>query len=224
MSNQEVLDHFESQIKKLVGQNHYPCIAAVKTMATSQYQMGIYGELGLGQFSQKLAADLISFRNEQKKSGSLELSFFALFPDQQNMAEEDFENRLWKELSLLTGCDDIDTTWDPHFSDDPMDKNFCFSIAGSAYFVVGMHANSSRLARQLQIPTLVFNVYEQFRELNARGRYQPMIQANRKRDLQFQGSVNPMSEKYNDVWEAIQFSGRNNSENWQCPFKKGLKT
>ena len=41
---------------------------------------------------------------------------------------------------------------------------------------------------------------------------------NRKRDLAFQGSVNPMVEKYAEKWESVQFSGKNNPPEWKCPF------
>lgn len=223
METDSTINDFISHLKNLVNSENYPCIAAIKTLATQQYQVGVFGALGAGSDSLRLAQELIQFRDEQKASGSLELSYFALFPDLVDMSEEDFEERLWQELSFLADVPTPHPNWDPAFSSDPQDKNFCFSLDGSAFFVVGMHFNSSRLSRTIRIPTLVFNLYEQFRELDRRGRYQPMIQANRKRDMVFQGSVNPMSEKYNDTWESIQFSGRNNTADWVCPFSKGAK-
>ncbi|MFM6929003.1 MAG: guanitoxin biosynthesis heme-dependent pre-guanitoxin N-hydroxylase GntA [Bdellovibrio sp.] len=223
MEAEPILEEFEQDIIALVSRDNYPCISALKTLRTRQFRSGVYGTLGAGMCSAQLAKDLLSFRNEQKKSGSLELSFFGVFPELRDMNEQEFEQRLWAELSYLTGVPDIEPSWDPAFSDDPQDKNFCFCLDGTAFFVVGLHANSSRLSRRLRYPTLVFNVYAQFKELARRNRYQPMIQANRQRDLLFQGSVNPMSEKYNDVWEPIQFSGRNNTDDWICPFHKGAK-
>lgn len=223
MNEETVHRDFENELKSLVNRENYPCIAALKTLATQQFEIGFYGSLGKGQQSKKLANALLKFRDKQKETGSLELSYFAVFPESAEMTEEEFENSLWEELSLLSQVPDIDQTWDPAFSDDPQDKNFCFSLGGTAFFVVGMHPHSSRLSRRMKYPTLVFNVYEQFKELDRRGRYRPMIQVNRKRDTSFQGDVNPMSEKYNDTWEAIQFSGRNNSENWVCPFHKGIE-
>lgn len=221
MDAETVLKDFEQDISSLVFANNYPCIAALKTLSTRQYSTGVFGELGAGNQSHRLATELLAMRDEQKRTGSLELSFFAVFPDLADMSEDEFEQRLWKELSLLTTVPGIDPTWDPAFSENPEDKNFCFCLGGTAFFVVGMHPNSSRLSRRIRFPTLVFNVYEQFKELDRRNRYQPMIQANRKRDRLFQGDVNPMSEKYNDVWESIQFSGKNNSDEWKCPFHKG---
>ncbi|WP_413557506.1 guanitoxin biosynthesis heme-dependent pre-guanitoxin N-hydroxylase GntA [Bdellovibrio sp. HCB209] len=211
---------FKNDISSLVFSKNFPCIAALKTLSTEQYKIGFFGTLGSGEQSARLASELIEFMNEQKRTGSLELSYFAVFPNLVDMSEEVFEKRLWQELSHLAKVPGIDHTWDPNFSDNPDDKNFCFSLGGSAFFVVGMHQNSSRLSRRIRYPTLVFNVYEQFKELDKRNRYQPMIQANRKRDVQFQGNVNPMSEKWNDSWEAIQFSGKNNDDNWVCPFHK----
>lgn len=223
MDSEAIIREFEQDISSLVFGDNYPCIAALKTLSTRQYEVGVYGTLGEGVHSQRLASALLAYRDKQKQTDSLELAYFAVFPELIQMDEEDFEQRLWQELFYLTEVPSIDHTWDPAFSNNPNDKNFCFSLGGTAFFVVGLHLNSSRLSRRIRYPTLVFNVYEQFKTLAGRNRYHPMIQANRKRDLMFQGNVNPMSEKYNDVWESIQFSGRDNKENWICPFHKGAK-
>jgi hypothetical protein len=55
-----------------------------------------------------------------------------------------------------------------------------------------------------------------------KGIYESMVATNRLRDLKYQGSNNPMVLQYNEVWEAIQFSGNVNDDSWECPFKKGL--
>ena len=218
-------DSFETQIKELILQKNYPCVAAIAALARKDYKLHSYQSFGSGTSSEILAKDLIGFRDEYVKTKSSYLSFFAIFENslELEMDENEFEARMWKELSYLTSIDGLSHQWDPNFSEDPQDKNFCFSLDETAFFVVGLHPKSSRKSRQFPVPALVFNVYDQFRELQKRGLYEPMVQTNRKRDTAFQGDANPMAVLHGDHWESIQFSGKSNSENWKCPFHHGLK-
>ncbi len=136
------------------------------------------------------------------------------------MEEVEFERRLWAELSSVVATQKDHSPWDPSFSSDPNDKKFCFSFAGSAFFVVGLHPLSSRKARQFPYPTLVFNLYDQFKALMMEGNYERMTNVNRKRELQYQGGLNPMVVTYGNEWESIQFSGANNPPHWKCPYKR----
>jgi len=53
---------------------------------------------------------------------------------------------------------------------------------------------------------------------NSRGTYRDLVDTIRRRDLQFQGSINPMVLAHGDVWESIQYSGRESPDSWKCPF------
>lgn len=215
----------EQEMKSLVSQKNYPCIAALQSFHRGEYQIGEYQGFGTGQSRLQLAADLRHFIKEVARTRSTYLSFWAVFRDsleplETDLAEERFERNLWDELSWLSTQDSPDAGWDQAFSSDPDSDSFCFSFEGKAIFVVGLHPQSSRKGRIFSSPALIFNVYDQFRQLAEEGLYQPMVQQNRKRDLLFQGSINPMAEKYGDDREAIQFSGRNNGTEWKCPFHK----
>jgi hypothetical protein len=201
----------------------YPCIPAVQSFTKHDYLVGLYDHFGQGAHSQLLAQDLLFFRERQKQSRSLYLSFWAVFAPGEPLSEEEFETRMWRELSYLTSYEDPQTKWDPLFSSDPADPRFCFSLGGDAFFIVGVHPESSRLARRFPYPGIIFNLYDQFEELDRRGQYTAIVKKNRERDVKFQGSVNPMVEKYADRWESIQFSGRDNPPDWKCPFQHGLK-
>jgi FPC/CPF motif-containing protein YcgG len=142
-----------------------------------------------------------------------------VFDDAVPLTEEEFESVMWKELSHLSASPAEASRWDPRFSSDPADKNFCFSFGGDAFFLVGMHPRSSRLARRFPFPTVVFNLFDQFEALGSA--YEPMVKLNRRRDRLFQGSVNPTVERWADKWESIQYSGRDNPPDWECPFRRG---
>ena len=217
------LENIEHSIKNLIGKKNYPCVAAIQSLHQQEFKIGTYKNFGTGDFSTQLGRDLIEFKKLQKETNSIYLSFWAVFTDPAFETEEAFEKAMWRELSLLSAKDGPNIPWDEHFSSDPEQKNFCFSFGGDAFFIVGLHPKSSRLARQFPYPALVFNLYEQFEELHRQGKYEPMIKTNRLRDIKFQGSVNPTVEQHSDVWEAIQFSGRANTPDWKCPFKHDLK-
>jgi FPC/CPF motif-containing protein YcgG len=223
--SEDKLQAFQKELRETVMQPNYPCVAAIKSYAKDDYQVGFYGRLGADGFARDLRNDLLYFLREQRATGSTYLSFWAVF-DEADYSEEDFENRLWKQLSNLTSAELRETDWGPNTNSNPQDPSFRFSLAGAEFFVVGLHPQSSRISRQFSRPVLIFNVWDQFAELMRIGQYEPMIQTNRKRDQKFQGDANPMAVAHGDDWESIQFSGRNNSKQWKCPFSflKGLVT
>ncbi len=208
----------QAALENLVDAKTYVCVPAVRSIQSGDYRIGRYGKMGeVSAISRALYQDLNAFRDWQKSTGSPYSSFFAVF-ENESFSEEEFETALWKELSHLCGHDGPNSKWDPSFSSNPEDQNFCPSIGGEAYFVVGLHPGSSRKARQFDYPTIVFNLYDQFEELDRRGMYEGVVKANRKREIAAHGSINPMVEKYGDKWEAIQFSGKQNDSQWKCPF------
>ena len=118
-------------------------------------------------------------------------------------------------VAFAAGC--------PSVSTDPNDPQFSFSFAGQAFYIVGMHPNSSRIARRFPWPTLVFNPHEQFERLRADGKWKRMQQAIRARDVALQGSINPMLSDFGEEPEARQYSGRAVSRDWVAPFPNAHK-
>jgi len=204
-------------IHGLLSRKNYPCVAALSSLRHAQYRVGIYADFGAGASSRALGRDLALFKAEQTATRSPYLSFWAVFDDAATLTEEGFEGAMWRELSSLSASTPEASRWDPKFSADPKHRNFCFSFEGDAFFLVGMHPRSSRLSRRFPLPTVVFNLYEQFEALGAG--YEPMVKLNRSLDCQFQGNVNPVVERWADKWESIQFSGRDNPADWKCPFR-----
>ncbi len=205
-------------IADLLNQKDYPCVAAVAALHDAQLRVGLYSGLGSGVSSKKLASDLTRFKAEQTVTKLPYLSFWAVFDGVAPASEKAYEEAMWSELSLLSKSSPEAARWDPKFSSDPADKNFCFCFAGDAYFIVGMHPKSSRRARRFPFPSMIFNLFEQFETLG--DGYEPMVKTNRQRDRLFQGDVNPMVKRWADRWESIQFSGRENPPDWECPFHR----
>ena len=122
--------------------------------------------------------------------------------------EDDFHRRLWTHLQAMHDIDAANHPWDAAVSSDVADKQFSFSIASRAFFVVGLHPSSSRLARRAPFPCVVFNFHDQFEAMRADGKYGKLQEAIRARDVALQGDVNPVLARFGEASEAHQYSGR----------------
>ena len=135
----------------------------------------------------------------------------------EDFDEGEFEALLWGALQHLHDHDD--TPWAEGVAADRDNPHFAFSVAGTAFFVVGLHPNASRVARRAPVPTLVFNLHEQFERLRASGRFDRMRDTIRERDERLQGSINPMVSDHGTASEARQYSGREVDDSWLAPFE-----
>ena len=211
-------NHVDMEIKRLLTQKNYPCVAALQSYHRKDYWVKTYEDFGERYQRPELRRDLLSYLEEYKKTESQHFSFWAVFNDLKNLNEDQFEMQMWNELSSLSSAESRSQDYDPRFSDDPLNKNFCFSIGGKAFFVVGLHPESSRRSRRFPWPALVFNTFEQFDTLKTNNQYDSMTKVNRLRDKSYQGDANPMVLLYSEIWESIQFSGKKNEASWKCPF------
>ncbi len=214
---QDKAESFVSELSWRVTQKNYPCVAAIQSYFRNEYQVGFYGAFGSGNNWRSLRQDLLLFLKRQKETNSKYLSFWAVF-EPELFSESEYEKALWRELSFLTSEEDRGSDWPNAEVSNPNSPNFRFALGSSEFFVVGMHSQSSRLARRWSTPALIFNVFSQFETLKSENKYDSMVTTNRARDVSFQGSANPMVEQHGEQWESIQFSGRNNESSWQCPF------
>lgn len=160
-----------------------------------------------------------AFVDAQPEDSSTVHSLVALYEAPRHLDEQGFEARLW---SLLQRLHDLDhargTPWADDVSTDPDDPRFSLSLGGHPFFVIGLHAHASRIARRIEAPALVFNSHRQFDRLRADGRYAKMQAATRQRDLALQGGLNPNLADFGTAAESRQYSGRAVEPDWRCPF------
>lgn len=215
-SDQAVRDAFAD----FVGDARFPCLAAKATLHAGDGHLHVYGVLGSGPASDALAADLARFAHRPSADRRL-TAFVAIFTGRPPASERAFERRLWAQLQRLHERDDPAAGWDPAVSADPRDPRFSFSFAGRAFFVVGLHPRSSRLARRFRYPALVFNPHVQFERLRREGGFERLRDRIRARDIALQGSINPSLSDFGERSEAGQYSGRDTTEGpWRCPFHR----
>ena len=219
---------FERRIRdafhEFVADARFPCLAAKATLRTGSDDdddLHVYGVLGSVTVSDALATDLGRFARRMSSAGPRLTAFIAIFTGRPPASERAFERRLWSQLQLLHERDDPAMGWDPTVSADPDDPRFSFSFAGTAFFVVGLHPKSSRLARRFRCPALVFNPHAQFEQLRRDGHFERLRDLIRARDIALQGSINPSLADFGERSEAAQYAGRDTTEGpWRCPFQR----
>ncbi len=207
--------------RALVLNPRFACVAAKGAFRRGTYRMGVYGEMDTPEATAGLARDLFAFTQEQDAmdaQGDGFSTFVASFQGPCVFDEEIFERLLWVQLQRLHDEDAARHPWDSTVSADPEDKDFSFSFAGRAFYVIGLHPAASRWSRRFAWPTLVFNAHRQFEQLREDGRYGPIQTAIRARDTALQGEMNPMMSDFGSQSEARQYSGRAVGDDWRCPF------
>jgi FPC/CPF motif-containing protein YcgG len=207
------------EFKKFVTSDTYSCIGAKSSANSRNICFGIYDSFHSEDTTLNLAWGLIEYIKALIERKSLYLSYVAMFPNARFSNEEEFEHSMWQLLKNLHTLDSQHFKWDPEVSKDPDNLKFSYSFGQRAFFVVGLHPESSRKARQFKIPTLAFNLHSQFEGLRSRGRFETMKMAIRENELKLQGSINPMLADYGEGFEARQYSGRKVNSSWECPFK-----
>lgn len=211
-----------SQFKASVMSPQFPCSGAKTAFSQETYRYGIFKILGSQEAAISIIKAISCFIEERKTMGGEFNTFIASFTETSAADQSQFTDLLWKQLQLIHNHDTQD--WDLRVSSDPSSPEFSFSIAGTAFFVIGMHATSPRWARKFMWPTLVFNPHDQFEALREKGDFEKFKQIVRKRDFNLQGSINPVLEDFGKALEANQYSGELLGKEWKCPFRSKSKT
>ena len=200
----------------IVGQKH-PCLGAHSAVRGQAVRFGYYPQLASKEATAGLSHDLYTYLQDRESINKPLASFMAVFDGPENLSELEFETLLWNQLKALKKVSDPHFEPDPKVSSNPEHGDFSYSFAGKAFYIVGMHPNSSRMARQFNKPMLIFNLHSQFEWLRQRQSYEKLRSSIQARDKALQGSINPMMEDFGSSSEARQYSGRKVGAEWKCP-------
>lgn len=212
-------EELESLLYEHVADREFPCVGAKSALARGTLNVLACSRIDSAWDDLRIHDALIAFAADYRREPGLFRSLAVVFDGPDDLDETRFEAALWQRLQSLSDKD----VWrgqdyDPRVSADPDSPHFSLSFGGEAYFVVGLHPHSSRPARRFARPTLVFNLHDQFEQLRADGRYEPMREKIMLRDEAIAGSRNPMLARHGDTSEARQYSGRAVDGSWRCPF------
>lgn len=201
----------------------FPCVAAKAALSHGTIQVHEFAPLGSRGNDVPLLGRIEAFGRllgETEGDRRTLHSLVAVFDGPADTDERRFEALVWSQLQRLHDLDaGRGRRWADGVSSDPRDPEFSLSLAGHAYFVIGMHPGASRHARRTSMPALVFNPHRQFETLREEGRYHRMQSATRARDTALQGSINPNLADFGRASEARQYSGREVGPEWRCPLR-----
>lgn len=215
VDTQHITDNYLAYLKN----KEFPCIAAKAALAKQQIKCFVAGHMACPKDDMLILNFLYQFVDDYRNSKDFYHSAAVIFTLPVEMNEELFDNLLWQRLQALSNLDANNFSFDSRVNNSPSSPNFSFSIKEEAFYIIGLHAGSSRLSRQFAYPTLVFNPHAQFEELREIAKYETMKSTVRKRDIAYSGSVNPMLEDFGKSSEVYQYSGRKYDDTWQCPLK-----
>lgn len=201
-----------------INNKEFPCVAAKTALTWKQIKCLVVEHMACPKDDQAILQFLYDFVEEYRASTKLYHSVAIIFKGPEDPNEAQFEEFLWQRLQALSNLDARHYGYDKRVVADPASPDFSFSLKEEAFFIIGLHPGSSRLARQFRHPTLVFNAHAQFEQIRANSRYDGLRNTIRTRDVAYSGSINPMLEDYGQSSEVYQYSGRVYDETWKCPF------
>ena len=196
--------------------DEHPCIMAQTVFKMDHVDLHTYTNFGSVAAANAILEDLKVYIANYDFDSHDFYTFLAVFENEDTTDEQQFEDVLWQQLRYLHEADDQE--WDKNVSSNPEDGGFSFSLAGRAFYIVGLHPNSSRKARQSPHTSIAFNLHWQFEKLREMGTYKRVRDTIRQRDIEFEGNINPMLEDYGSHSEARQYSGQKVGTDWKCPF------
>lgn len=208
----------EFLFKNYIEQTDFPCLAAKTAVSRDHVEFFHGSSIDCPADDYRLLAALTEFGKPSQGESPFH-SFVALFPSSPEKSPQAFEAALWRRLQALHDLDARQSAWDDSVDSDPHSPDFSMSLGGNAFYVVGVHPESPRLARRFPVTALVFNLHRQFEQLRAEERYGRFSEAIIERDVALQGYANPMLDEHGLSSEAKQYSGREVGDDWVCPFK-----
>lgn len=209
-------DEFGELLSERILGPEYPCLGARSVFKRERATVVLHDDLEAPETARTLLEQLRAYAAAVDPEEGF-VSFVAGFRGPEVRDEKHFEEMLWGLLQRLHEVDE--QPWAPEVSADPNDPHFAFSVAGTPFFIVGLHPKASREARRMPLPVLVFNLHEQFESLREEGGFERMRDTIRRRDEELQGSINPMVSDHGETSEARQYSGRKLEKAWEAPFE-----
>jgi FPC/CPF motif-containing protein YcgG len=198
-------DEFGELLSERILGPEYPCLGARSVFKRERATVVLHDDLEAPETARALLEQLREYAATVDPEAGF-VSFVAGFRGPEVRDEKHFEEMLWALLQRLHDVDE--QPWAPEVSADPNDPHFAFSVAGTPFFIVGLHPKASREARRMPLPILVFNLHEQFESLREEGGFERMRDTIRRRDEELQGSINPMVSDHGETSEARQYSRR----------------
>ncbi|GAC1418519.1 MAG: guanitoxin biosynthesis heme-dependent pre-guanitoxin N-hydroxylase GntA [Flavisolibacter sp.] len=202
-----------------ISKKEFPCVAARAAETKQQVHCMVAENMFCPNDDPAILSFLYKFVDLYRLSDTLFHSVAIIFKGPGFGGEELFDKLMWHRLQALSDLDATKYPYDDRVACDPSSPQFSFSLKQEAFFIIGLHHDSSRPSRRFNYPTLVFNPHAQFEDLRKSESYDKLKNIVRKRDVLSSGTVNPMLEDFGNSSEVFQYSGRYYNSEWKCPLK-----
>ncbi|MBT2186785.1 guanitoxin biosynthesis heme-dependent pre-guanitoxin N-hydroxylase GntA [Sphingobium nicotianae] len=212
-------ERLRSAFEEFIRAKEFPCVGAKSALSRGTLKTLVGWSIESAWDDLRLHDELMIWSNAYRSEPGLFRSLAVIFAQSGPLDEAAFEQALWDRLQSLADKDAwLGLPYDERVSADPINPHFSLSFGGEAFFAVGLHPAASRPARRFERPVIVFNLHDQFELLRQEGRYETIRETILERDERLAGSVNPMLARHGEASEAAQYSGREVSADWKCPF------
>ena len=214
-----LLNSINKDFLTFLGNADFPCVAAKSASQKGHIEIMIADHLNCPKDDAAILRFIYAFTENYRASSEGFHSAAIIFKGSGQLTEVLFDRLMWQRLVSLRELDAERYKYDNRVSPDPASADFSFSLMEEAFFIIGLHPQSSRPARRFQYPALIFNPHAQFAAMKTDRRYDNMKAIVRKRDLAYSGSINPMLTDFGEASEVYQYSGRRYATDAECPFK-----
>lgn len=215
-----IVQRVSGEAIEIITQPGFPCPMAQVTARRRSLNIGVYNSMDTDfpRLHQEIGNWISETKNEKYRS------FLAFFVDETHSDMSEYHDAFWKCLSELVNCEPSYAELPEGVSDDVTSSEFAFCLHETAFFVVGLTPLSPRLSRKFPWPGFALNPHAQFEELRSEGNMKRLQEISRKRDVAWQGNINPVLDEHGFSSAALQFSGISVDNAMQCPFPKSSKT
>ncbi len=189
-------DRIIEEYKEFIANKDFACVAAKAALARQQIHGMVAGHMACPKDDRAILNFLYQFVDTYRNSAEMYHSAVVIFEPMHVANEQMFDNLLWQRLQALSRLDAQTHGYDPRVDADPASPNFSFSLKEEAFFIIGLHPGSSRMARQFEYPALVFNPHQQFQQLKETQKYQSLKKVVRKRDVGVIGVYKPYARRF----------------------------
>jgi FPC/CPF motif-containing protein YcgG len=203
--------------KDYLNARDFPCVAARAAVSREQVHCMVAGHMACSVDDTSILKFLYQFIDDYRNSKEQFHSASIIFRSPESVSEDKFDALLWQRLQSLSDLDAKNYSYDKRVNSNLSSPDFSFSIKEEAFFIIGLHPLSSRLARRFKYPTLAFNPHAQFEYLRSSNNYGKLKNIVRRRDIAYSGSINPMLDDFGESSEVYQYSGKVYDNQWQCP-------
>ncbi len=141
-----------------LNEKQFPCIAAKAALARQNVKCLVVSHMACPNDDTEILQFLYEFVDEYRESKDFYHSAAIIFAGPKLCSEEQFDYLLWERLQALQNLDAKKYGYDIRVEADTSSAKFSFSIKEEAFYIIGLHASSSRDARKFKYPTYLMEL------------------------------------------------------------------